>query len=383
MKYQKGEKLEKVQAEALAIEVALLGGNRVSSNPMVGCVILDKDSRLLSTGHHEKYGEGHAEVNALSGLSMEQLEGAQVFVTLEPCAHHGKTPPCADLLIQFPIAKLVYGKKDPHPLVSGKGLEKIRQHGIVIEEFSPENKNALEESLELFFFLLKNKRTYFALKTAISKDEKIADVHGNSKWITNETSRKHVHALRARYQGILVGKQTLVRDDPWLNIRHEDYPSFENTVIVLDAEGDSVNILPKLQVLKLRKPEQIIICVDEKHLPRIDAELVEDTYYRHKPTGVGILVIEMNKKDEFSLEDLAQKLYELEIFSVFIEGGARTYESFLNAKLADHIYMFQAEKLLGEDGITWNSKGNAALKKFTLIDERNIESDIYTSYRRS
>ena len=383
MKYKKGDKLEKTQAEALTIELAVLGGNRVSPNPMVGCVILDKDFRLLSTGYHQKYGEAHAEINALHGLTPEELEGAHVFVSLEPCSHHGKTPPCADRITEYAIAKLYYGKKDPNPLVAGNGLKKIQSRGIEIEEFSPEFKNAVEESLEIFHFHLKNKRSFFALKAAISKDEKIADLNGNSKWITNEKSRNFVHALRARFQAILVGKHTLLRDDPKLNIRHEDYLGVENIAVILDEEGDVLNFLPKLQVLKLRKPEQVIVCIEEKNLPKIDLELVENDYYRHKPTGVGVLSFSNTKNGQFSLKELGQKLFDLEIYSVFIEGGARTYESFLQDEMADHIYIFQAEKLMGDDGLSWNSKGNAVLKKFKKMDEKNFDGDMYSSYRKN
>jgi diaminohydroxyphosphoribosylaminopyrimidine deaminase/5-amino-6-(5-phosphoribosylamino)uracil reductase len=184
------------EAMKLAIEEAARGAGFVAPNPLVGCVILSRDGALIGRGHHERIGEGHAEVRALESVAdVSQLNAAQVFVTLEPCAHQGRTPSCAEALAKLPIASVTYGLEDPNPLVAGKGAEILRAAGKTVQIFGG-LKTELEEACEIFLMNMREKRAFVALKAAASLDGKIALPDGSSQWITGEESRAHVQSLR-------------------------------------------------------------------------------------------------------------------------------------------------------------------------------------------
>ena len=183
----------------MALELALKGAGYVSPNPMVGAVIV-KDNRIIGQGYHKKYGQPHAERNALATCT-ESPQGADMYVTLEPCCHYGKNPPCTDAVIEAKIKRVFVGSFDPNPLVSGKGINILRSHGIeVIENVL---RNECDEINEIFFHYIKTSLPFIALKFASTLDGKIATKDGNSKWITNEESRSFVHSLRNKYSAIL------------------------------------------------------------------------------------------------------------------------------------------------------------------------------------
>jgi diaminohydroxyphosphoribosylaminopyrimidine deaminase/5-amino-6-(5-phosphoribosylamino)uracil reductase len=185
-------------AMELAIKEARLGAGFVSPNPLVGCVIIDRDGRLVSTGYHQKYGGDHAEIEALKGLSEDQLDGARMFVTLEPCAHDGKTPSCAKRIAKLPLASVTYGMIDPYPEVNGKGIEIIRKAGItceMLEGASESLKNELEELPEIFLHNTKTKKPFVAMKVASSLDGQMGLKTGESKWISNDKSREYVYTM--------------------------------------------------------------------------------------------------------------------------------------------------------------------------------------------
>ena len=200
-----------------ALELARMGEGRTNPNPMVGCVIV-KDGRIIGEGYHEKYGEYHAERNALLRCG-EDPAGADLYVTLEPCCHYGKTPPCTEIIIEKKIGRVFIGNVDPNPKVAGGGVKILQEQGIEVET------GILEEECrklnEVFFHYISTGRPFIAAKYAMSADGKIACASGDSKWITCETARKQVHMLRKRYSGILVGIGTVLADDPMLNCREE------------------------------------------------------------------------------------------------------------------------------------------------------------------
>ena len=199
----------------LAIEIAKKGRGNVSPNPLVGCIIV-KDERIIGAGYHEKYGENHAEINAINSAK-ESIEGSTLFVNLEPCSHQGLTPPCVDKIIENKIKRVVIGTLDMNPLVCGNGIKKLKAAGIDVKAGILENECT---ALNKFFFKhITKKIPYVTLKIAQTLDGKIADRKGDSKWISSLLSRRYVHELRSKYDAVLIGLGTVLKDNPSLTVR--------------------------------------------------------------------------------------------------------------------------------------------------------------------
>ena len=198
-----------------AIELAKKGEGWTNPNPMVGAVIV-KDGRIIGEGYHARCGELHAERNAIASLT-ESAEGATLYVTLEPCCHYGKTPPCTEAILEQKIKKVVIGSRDPNPKVAGKGAKILRDAGVaVVEDFM---RDKCDELNPIFFHYITTKTPYVVMKYAMTLDGKIATKTGASKWITQEAARREVQYMRHRYMGIMVGIGTVLADDPMLNVR--------------------------------------------------------------------------------------------------------------------------------------------------------------------
>ena len=204
-----------------AIALAQKGEGQVSPNPLVGAVIV-KDGKIIGEGYHEHYGQPHAERNALANC-IQSPEGATIYVTLEPCCHHGKQPPCTDALLAAGIRRVVIGSKDPNPLVHGKGIRILREHGVEVTEQVLQDE--CDEMNEVFFHYIQTKLPFVILKYAMTLDGKIATYTGASRWVTGEAARAHVHRMRNRYHAIMVGVGTVLADDPMLNVRVEGWKS--------------------------------------------------------------------------------------------------------------------------------------------------------------
>ena len=198
-----------------AIALAQKGEGQVSPNPLVGAVIV-KDEEIIGEGYHERYGQLHAERNALAHCT-KSPKGATIYVTLEPCCHHGKQPPCTDALLAAGIRRVVIGSKDPNPLVHGKGIRILREHGVEVTEHVLEKECDAEN--EVFFHYMQTKLPFVILKYAMTLDGKIATYTGASRWVTGEAARAHVHRMRNRYRAIMVGVGTVLADDPMLTCR--------------------------------------------------------------------------------------------------------------------------------------------------------------------
>jgi diaminohydroxyphosphoribosylaminopyrimidine deaminase/5-amino-6-(5-phosphoribosylamino)uracil reductase len=320
-------------AMKLAIEEARKGFGFVAPNPPVGCVILDQQENLLAKGFHRIYGGDHAEIDALKQIKdPAKLKGATVYVTLEPCAHEGKTGSCAKRLATLPIAKVVYGLEDPFPQVSGKGLEILKSAGIQVEK-SQHLTDELEELAEVFLFNQRQQKTFVALKVATSLDGQMAHISGESRWITGAESREYVHYLRAQYDAVLVGKNTFVKDDPKLNIRHPGFLGKKNKVIILDTDGSAAIHLSKSQLLKEHEPENIFI---------VSIRPAKDL-----PAGVQSLICNADGKGFVDLEHLLKLLFQKRIFSLFVEGGATVLSEFLQQGLVQRYYQFIAPMIMG------------------------------------
>jgi len=323
-----------------AIEEGEKGFGFVSPNPQVGCVVLNAQQQLISVGYHEKYGGPHAEVNALKNLTEDQLRGAHVVVTLEPCAHHGKTPACAEMLAKLPIASVTYGVQDPNPLVEGKGISILKKAGIEVFHLDTYQEKC-EELAEIFLRNMREKKAFVALKIASSLDGQIALQTGESQWITGEESREFSHMLRGGYDAILVGRNTVFIDDPMLNIRHPRYQGKKNKVIVLDPEGRLLKNIDQYQIAEVHDPEDVIFVVrDDLKIGASDRNLIPVSVL---PTG------------SLNLDELSRKLYEQKINSLFVEGGAQTYSEFISQKAFQRLYLFQAPVIIGsKNGRSWS-----------------------------
>lgn len=315
-----------------AIELAKLGTGYVSPNPRVGAVILDENGEIIGEGWHKKYGGPHAEVEAIRSGNRDNFDGCTIVVTLEPCSHTGKTPPCADLIIDNKFSKVVVGTLDKNPLVSGKGVELIRKSGIeVIVGVEQEQCEYLNRA---FFKFVNQGVPYIILKVAQSIDGNIALSNGESKWITSSESRSKVQSLRADCDAILVGTNTIIADNPSLNVRELDLPSPKK--IILDKEL----YLPfDLKVFSEQDKNKIIVFHHSDNLKKI--QLYEEKGFKTEK-------ISLNENGHLSIAELVKILgKKYQITSLLVEGGARIYSSFLSEKLADEIHFYVAPKIIG------------------------------------
>lgn len=311
-----------------AISLAEKGRGWTNPNPLVGCVIV-KNGEIVAQGYHEKIGGWHAERNAILN-SQADLTDATVYVTLEPCCHHGRTPPCSDLLIERGIKKVFIGSRDPNPLVSGKGAKQLRAAGIeVIEDFLREECDQLNP---IFFHYIQTKRPYVLLKYAMTADGKIATSTGESKWITGELARAKVQETRHQYRAIMVGVETVLADNPMLNSRMLN--GRQPVRIVCDSH--------------LRTPLDCQLVQTAKDYPTIIATISEDLQKiaKFEPLGVEVLLCKAKNK-RVDLSDLLQKLGEKQIDSLLIEGGASLNFSALESGVVNRVHCYIAPKLVG------------------------------------
>lgn len=311
-----------------AIELAKKGIGWTAPNPMVGAVIV-KDGKIIGEGYHRKCGELHAERNAFASLT-ESAEGADIYVTLEPCCHYGRTPPCTQAIIENKIARVFIGSRDPNPLVSGKGAALLRENGIeVFEDFL---RDECDEINPVFFKYITTKNPYVVMKYAMSLDGKIAAHTGKSKWITGETARRHVHNLRGYYSAILAGIGTVIADDPMLNCRLEN--AHQPIRVIVDTN--------------LRIPLDSNICKTANEFSTMIACVNADGGKKKSLEDFGIDVAVLPEKDgHVDLKALMKLLGEMQISSVLIEGGGEINEAALRADIVDHIYAYTAPKIIG------------------------------------
>lgn len=310
-----------------AIELAKKGEGYTNPNPMVGAVIV-KDGRIIGEGYHQRCGELHAERNAFKSLK-ESAEGADLYVTLEPCCHHGRTPPCTEAIIEHKIARVFIGSRDPNPNVSGKGAKFLRENGIEVHEDIC--REACDELNPVFFHYITERRPYVVIKYAMTLDGKIATRTGKSKWITGEEARKHTHRLRGRYAAILCGIGTALADDPMLNTRIEG--AHQPLRIVLDS---SLRIPIESQLVCTAKDyPTMVVCARESEKKM----LLQDK-------GVEVLCLS-DSDGKVDLTSLLTELGKREIDSILVEGGGEVHEAFIRAGFADHVCCYIAPKIFG------------------------------------
>ena len=329
----KDKKLTSEEAMSLAIKEAKKGLGFVSPNPPVGAVILDKNGICIAQGYHKKHGADHAEIMAIKAVSnKKQLEGASLYVTLEPCAHQGLTPPCIDQIINLPLAQVCMGLKDPNPLVCGKSLQKLKKSKIKTELYKGPQEESLKELIEVFSHNITYKRPFTAVKIASSLDGKISIP--NRKWITGPDSRNYVSWLRGCYDAVCIGAGTLKADNPRLNPRHSDFLHKENTVIILNPSGSCLPQIQNFKVSQVRDPKKVIV---------VTAPLKSKSKHLH---NCSILEHKTNKDGLFEWDHLCKSFFEKGLNSILIEGGGVTFSSLL--PYAQRLYLFLAPVLAGE-----------------------------------
>lgn len=303
-----------------ALELAEAGLGNVSPNPMVGCVIVC-DDRIIGEGYHERYGSAHAEVNAINSVEDQSLlSKSTLYVNLEPCAHYGKTPPCADLIVKHQLSKVVISNEDPNPLVSGKGIERLKNSGIEVK--TGVLKNTGKELNKRFFTSQLKMRPYLILKWAETKDGFIARENFDSKWISNPNSRQLVHKWRSEEDAIMVGTNTARHDNPLLTVR--------------DWEG--------------RNPVRVVIdkrlALDPK-LNLFDGTVKTFCFTEIENQGEGTPSVEYIYLPELTNGLMLNELSKRGIQSMIIEGGSKLLQTFIDLNLWDEARVFVGEKTFG------------------------------------
>lgn len=305
-----------------ALQLARLGQGDVAPNPMVGCVIVHPKKGIIGEGHHQKFGQAHAEVNAIHQVENEEwLKASTLYVTLEPCSHYGKTPPCADLIIEKKIPRVSICNLDPHPLVAGQGFEKLKAAGVEVLSGLLEKEGA---RLNRFFFhSIKEKRPFITLKWAQTRDGFLARSDGSSKWISSPESRQLVHKMRAEHQAIWVGSRTLLTDNPKLTVR--DWSGKNPVRLVADPD--------------LRLPKHLEVFRD----PSAPTWIFNRTT-NHTEGHIRRISLPFEAPEK----EMMEYLYGEGIHSVFVEGGSHLIQNLIAQHLWDEALIFTGEGSFGE-----------------------------------
>lgn len=409
----------------LALQLARKGEGRTSPNPMVGCVAV-KNGRIIAAGYHEAYGGFHAERNALLHCQ-EDPSGADLYVNLEPCCHHGKTPPCTDIIIESKIRKVYVGCLDSNPKVAGKGIRILQEHGISTEIGILEAEcRALNE---VFFHFMEQKMPFLAMKYAMTLDGKIACETGDSKWVTGEESRSYVQSLRNRYRGIMAGIGTVLADDPLLNCRMEG--GKDPVRIICDArlriplDSQIVKTAPQTETILAYSPQAALdwrkqlteaqppagesnhslpaslnaakevlgqhgITLLEIPLLEIPGSGTADAQPAHPPKNIALASLQALPQTpiqpQLDLQILLEQLAQRRIDSILLEGGGILNASALTGHFVQRVYAFIAPKLIAGENAKSPIEGIGIARmsdaiKLKEIETRTLGEDICVSGR--
>lgn len=333
------------------VNLALAGKGYTGTNPVVGAFVV-KNGDIIGKGFHKYYGGNHAEIEAINDCE-EDTSGADLYVTLEPCSHIGKTPPCVETIVNKKIKRVFIGVADPNPVNAGKGIEYLRENGI--EVYTGFAAEACAEIIENFTKYVQKNQPFYTLKIAQTIDGKTAAADGSSKWITDSTSRQHAHYIRSISDGIMVGIGTILADNPELSARFMGVRKDPYKIIL-----DSSLQIPLTSAVLLNKPEKCIIFTSES----LDAE--KETK-REELRRKGAEIISCGKSGiGVDLKSVSDELIVRGISNVMVEGGSKVHTSFIKNSMADRIYIFTAGKIIGGSGV--NAIGD--------LNIRNIENSI-------
>lgn len=349
----------------LALELAEQGRGFVSPNPLVGAVIV-KDGSIIAKGFHRRFGGPHAEVEALRAAGAD-VRGSTMYVTLEPCCHHGKTPPCTRAIIDAGIARIVMAMEDPNPVVAGKGRAELEAAGIEVESgLLGERAKKINES---FLKFATTGLPFFIAKAAMTLDGKIATRTGDSRWITGDDARNHVHWLRAGVDAVMVGSGTVEADDPLLTTRRA--PGNRRDAVRIIVDGDA-RVSPESRVFGMESPAPTLVAVKTDAPPGRKAALAA--------AGAQLIEIEP-RRGKMDLAKLAKRLGEREITSVMIEGGGGLLAAAFEAGIIDKALFFIAPKIFGGKDAPTPVEGPGAGKvgeaiRFADLSAQKIGEDI-------
>lgn len=322
-----------------ALSLAQRGAGSVAPNPMVGCVILSNDAEIVGEGFHERFGREHAEVNALKEVTdRSSLIGATLYVTLEPCSHHGKTPPCADLLTDLPLERVVVAMEDPNPKVNGSGVSRIREAGIRVDVGLL--KREAEELNRFYIHHMEFGRPWVTLKIAQTADGYIAAPNGDSRWISSEESRRLVHQWRSEYDAVMVGRQTAELDNPSLTVRLVE--GRQPRRVVIDGP---FSLSRELNLFSDELEEKTIVVTWNRERAETEADpmlkLMQTNFFR------GTVCIVGQRDGHTDLHQAMKAVGEEGITSLLVEGGASLGSALLREDLVDQLELFIAPMLLG------------------------------------
>jgi len=349
---------------ALCLELALKGKGNAEPNPLVGCVIV-KNNKVIGKGYHKRFGAAHAEVNAINSAldKNRNIRGCTLYVNLEPCSHYGKTPPCSDLIIKHRIKQVVIGMKDPNPLVNGKGISKLKKAGIRVKTGVLLSKCV--ELNEKFIVNVTQNRPYVTMKVAQSLDGKIALNNFKSKWITDIDSREFSHQMRTENDCILIGRNSVVQDNPELTIRLVKSKK-QPVRIVLDRD---LKLSAKFKLLKNQQPLTIVFHSSKNKT----TDLPNLKYVKLK-----------SYKRIIRMADILKCLYNMGYNSILVEGGAFVYSQFVQENLFDEINVIIAPKIIGT-GISsfkdFKIDSIAKAKELFLKEISLINSDVVLKFK--
>ncbi|WKV07625.1 bifunctional diaminohydroxyphosphoribosylaminopyrimidine deaminase/5-amino-6-(5-phosphoribosylamino)uracil reductase RibD [Thermoanaerobacterium sp. CMT5567-10] len=339
-----------------ALQLARLGLGHTNPNPLVGAVIV-KNGRIIGEGYHEYYGGPHAEINALKSVK-EDVKGAQLYVTLEPCCHYGKTPPCVDAIVKSGIKDVYIAMEDPNKLVSGKGIKHLKEAGLNV--YTGLLKEQAEKVNEIFIKYITTKKPYVILKSAMTIDGKIATITGDSKWITNEKSREHVHMMRGSVMAIMVGINTVIKDNPYLTTRID---GLKNPLrVIVDSRGR----IPLDANVVIDKSATTIVATTDM-MPYKKVKALRDL-------GVDVVVLD-KLNGEVDLKKLMDMLGERGIDSVIIEGGGTLNYSALKEGIVDKVMFYIAPKIIGgSNSLTpVEGKGIDLIKDAIIVEKLDVK----------
>lgn len=337
-----------------ALDLARNMVGQTGTNPVVGCVIV-KEGRIVGIGSHLRKGEAHAEVLALE-MAGDQAEGSTVYVTLEPCSHYGRTPPCADRLIEAKVKKVVIATTDPNPLVSGRGIAKLREAGI--EVISGVMQKEAEKLNEMFNRFIVSQKPFVTIKTASTLDGKIASKEGDSRWISGEEARQFVHVLRHQHEAIMVGIETVLADDPSLTTRLS-VEALHPVRIVVDSR---LRLPLTSKLVKDRTAPTWVLTTN-------DADIDKEKELQRQ----GVEVIRCGYGKRVDLVLALQMIAEREIGSVLVEGGGKLNGALLEAGLVDKLILFFAPKIIGGQSAPSNFQWDGFAKMSDAFRLTNCE----------
>jgi diaminohydroxyphosphoribosylaminopyrimidine deaminase/5-amino-6-(5-phosphoribosylamino)uracil reductase len=335
------EEMDDLKFMKIALKLSRRGVGRTEPNPLVGALAV-KDGRILSSGFHRAFGDRHAETMALEHMT---VPGATLYLTLEPCSHFGKTPPCVDLIIAKKVRRVVMAMEDPNPLVNGSGIRKLQEHGI--ETLVGLCRDQAEQVNRHYLKAMRSGLPYVAIHAGLSLDGKLTDRFGHSRWITSEEARRYAHSLRGEFSAILAGRNTILADDPRLTLREAGWEGKKLFRVVLDSSNSL--------------PHYLNIFKDQENFPLV---LFSSRAAAERKKKVPRHFFVSSDEHGLVLPELLGELANLGIASVLVEGGGRLIDSFIRGRLFDEMILFFSRKVVGgRDSVQMFASGVADLQE--------------------